>query len=367
MHIDTFCWVHSSDDVLWLSTSAGTDLCSYLLSVSTKKLEKVEPAAAYECLPSLNPCTGKAAYAVESRNEYMGLWSESTGKATHFPKWTERYDDVIAEVVEWDGPGGAKVSGAVYYSSRAPSSDRTLLVWVHGGPTCSWPVLRRKALNIDEFNYLALLRAGYLVFVPLYRGTLGFGDKWAMATCGHQGSLEGDLGDILTGVAHLQRTGLHGCSKRAGVFGESYGGYMTIRALSHPEGAKVFQCGVSWYGYIINRETTLLTGDFTWETEFMTPGPDVWPPPVQAEDSFNDIGNIRAPLLLCHGSVDDVCPISHSEMVYRALRRRGVTADFVVYPGQGHGFEGDKVAHDVHWRTLQWFLKHLPPWSKASN
>merc|ERR1712096_302820 len=116
------------------------------------------------------------------------------------------------------------------------------LGWIHGGPTCPWPVLRRTSLSSNELNSLALLRAGYLLFVPLYRGTLGFGDDWSMRTCNFMGNHAGDLGDILTGVAHLQRTGMHGCSKRAGIFGESYGGYMTIKALSDPEGAKVFQC-----------------------------------------------------------------------------------------------------------------------------
>ena len=37
---------------------------------------------------------------------------------------------------------------------------------------------------------------------------------------------------------------------------------------------------------------------FTWESEFLSPGPDTWPPPLRAEDSFHELGNIQSPLLV---------------------------------------------------------------------
>eukprot|EP00931_Biecheleriopsis_adriatica_P030522 TRINITY_DN17999_c0_g2_i2.p1 TRINITY_DN17999_c0_g2~~TRINITY_DN17999_c0_g2_i2.p1 ORF type:complete len:186 (-),score=36.96 TRINITY_DN17999_c0_g2_i2:45-602(-) len=183
-----------------------------------------------------------------------------------------------------------------------------------------------------------------------------------MATIGHMGSLEGDLGDILSGVRCLQQKRIHRCSPaRAGIFGESYGGYMVIKALSVKEAASTFQCGAALYGYVDNRQTTLLTGDFTWEREFLEDDACSWPPPERSEDSFRDLGNIHSPLLLLHGDRDDACPVSHSQLVHQELTRRQVPTELAIYPGQGHGFEGDRVQHDVNWKILQWFLKHIPP------
>ena len=117
MHIDCFDWIHDSNEMLWLSTTAGAGLCSYRLSTSSKQLEKIEPAAAFECLPSWNPCTGRAVYPIESATDFMCLWDESTKRVTHLPMWCQQFEDVKAEVIEWDGPQVAKVSEGVYYST----------------------------------------------------------------------------------------------------------------------------------------------------------------------------------------------------------------------------------------------------------
>eukprot|EP00931_Biecheleriopsis_adriatica_P030518 TRINITY_DN17999_c0_g1_i2.p1 TRINITY_DN17999_c0_g1~~TRINITY_DN17999_c0_g1_i2.p1 ORF type:complete len:798 (-),score=158.09 TRINITY_DN17999_c0_g1_i2:39-2432(-) len=348
MQIDTFDWIACQADTLWLSTTSGPHLNSFILNSSTLELESVTPAAAYECLPSWNPQTGSCVYAVESVNDFEGLWDKHADRRTALPG-AEMFDDVLAEVIQWTGPGDATVSGAVYFSNRY-AGERPLLVWVHGGPTCAWPILRGNISNdarLGELNFTALVRAGYLLFVPLYRGTLGYGDSWSMATIGHHGSLDGDLGDILSGVKFLQQKQIHRCSpSKAGIFGESYGGYMTIKALSVKEAAGSFQCGAALYGYIDNRQTSLLTGDFTWEREFLQDPAFTWPPPERSEDSLRDLGNIQSSLLLLHGDEDDVCPVSHSQLVYQELRRRGIPTQLAIYPGQGHGFEGDKVQQD---------------------
>ncbi|CAE8739297.1 unnamed protein product [Polarella glacialis] len=364
MQVNTYDWSQGREDALWLSTTDGHLLSSFILDLSTQQLQKVEPPAAFECVPSWNPCTGKCVYPVESATEFEGLWDEESACVIALPEWSQEFEDIHAEILQWAGPGGEMVSGAVYHSSTV-SGDKPLIVWVHGGPTCAWPVLRGNFSNEFRFgepNFTVIIRAGYLLFVPLYRGTLGFGDAWSMATIGHQGSQRGDLGDILSGVAHLQQNRLFGCGIGAGILGESYGGYMAIKAMSDPEGAKVFQCAASMYGYVMNREVTLLTGDFTWEDEFFLPQKrsGEWPAPVRAEDCFDSLGNVQGPLLLLHGDEDDVCPLSHSQMVYQALRQRGVPTELLIYPGQGHGFSGEKVEQDYIWRILQWFLKYLP-------
>merc|ERR1719399_1908891 len=190
MQIDAFDWVQDSEDELWLSTTAGCYLKSYVLTVTTKGLKEVGPSCGYKCLPSWNPCTGQKVYAVESVEEFESVYDEKSEKIIRLPQ-SRVLTDIVVEIVEWEGPGGAKVSGGLYSSTKCPNAS-TILVWVHGGPTTPWPILRGSFSNDErnaEPNFTALIRAGYLLFVPLYRGTLGFGDEWSMASIGCQGSL----------------------------------------------------------------------------------------------------------------------------------------------------------------------------------
>jgi len=426
LQIDAFDWIGDTSNTLWLSTTEGPRLNSYKLTVPAKvtltpqspdvmqktmleqddfpstpksnlvrrasspsgskpscpkasrragyaaspskqqrsvfTIARVEPPAAFQSLPSWNPRTGKAVYAVESAEEFEGLWDESTGERTSLPQ-SRRLGDLRVEIIEWEGPGGLMVSGALYYTVKTSPGRRRVVVYAHGGPTMPWPILRGNFSNEmrrKEPNFTALLRAGYLVFVPLYRGTLGFGDKLSMALIGFQGSREGELGDILSGVSHVQRTHKLAARGPVGIFGESYGGYLTIRLLTDPVCSKVFKCGVAMYGYTNNRDMSFLTGDYTWEQEFI--GELGNEPIVREEDiSDDDLARISSPLLLLHGDEDDVCPLSHSEQVEVALRHRGVPTELKVYEGEGHGFKHSESMCDRDQRILEWFLQHLPP------
>jgi dipeptidyl aminopeptidase/acylaminoacyl peptidase len=48
-------------------------------------------------------------------------------------------------------------------------------------------------------------------------------------------------------------------------------------------------------------------------------------------------------------------------MTLRALEARGVPTGLMVYPDEGHGFRKPANQRDAAWRTLAWFLEHLPP------
>merc|ERR1719237_399132 len=139
----------------------------------------------------------------------------------------------------------------------------------------------RSACDHTRYPFRHYLMTGYRVFQPMFRGTLGFGDAWAQGNIGQQGSLQGDLGDVLAGLDWLN-TGhprLKGTitKSRTGIWGGSYGGYMTIRALCTAPDR--FAAGVAQYGFVHNRWMTYEGGDFTWEDEYLVP-----PPQAEAAD-----------------------------------------------------------------------------------
>jgi dipeptidyl aminopeptidase/acylaminoacyl peptidase len=259
------------------------------------------------------------------------------------------YRDLQTRPVKWRASDGQEVQGVVYESVRTPAGA-PLLVRVHGGPAGEVAALRSQVVR-----HRHLIKAGYRVFNPAFRGSLGFGDDFLAANIGCQG--EADLDDIVSGIDHLARSGLADVD-RVGIFGGSYGGYMTLRALAVSDR---FRAGVASYGFIHNRWMTLETGDFTYETEYV--GPLRWPPTARAQKGnvFPHLGSVKAPLLLLHGDSDTICPPSQSLVAYRSLEARGVPTGLVVYPGEGHGFRKKANQRDSARRTLAWFLEYLSP------
>ena len=104
-----------------------------------------------------------------------------------------------------------------------------------------------------------------------------------------------------------------------GIFGGSYGGYMTLRALSMVPDR--FTAGVAMYGFLMNRWMTFEGGDMTWETEYIG-DPNRWPltDDMQQHDVFDKLANVASPVLFIHGEADDICPLSQSFVAFRVLQ-----------------------------------------------
>ncbi|MCH2663279.1 prolyl oligopeptidase family serine peptidase, partial [bacterium] len=223
------------------------------------------------------------------------------------------------------------------------------LIRVHGGPAGDVEATRDGAIR-----HAHLLRSGYRILEPAFRGSLGFGDDFLGANIGCQGTK--DLDDIVKGVDNLVEAGIADIA-RVGKFGGSYGGYLTLRAVAITDR---FKTGVALYGFIDNRRMTLETGDFTYEEEYIAPV--TWPmdPNAVKSDVFLHLHEINCPLLLLHGDQDPICTLSQSKIVYRTLQHRGIPAGLVVYPGEGHGFRNPLNQKDCARRTLTWFEEFLP-------
>eukprot|EP01006_Ploeotia_vitrea_P022280 TRINITY_DN54682_c0_g1_i2.p1 TRINITY_DN54682_c0_g1~~TRINITY_DN54682_c0_g1_i2.p1 ORF type:complete len:670 (+),score=73.10 TRINITY_DN54682_c0_g1_i2:27-2012(+) len=271
-----------------------------------------------------------------------------------------RFADWKMNFVKWTSGDGKEIQGMVYDGPNSDKRDKPLLVHVHGGPAVCMVALKRDCMDCTRYPYRHFLNAGYRVFQPLYRGGMGFGDEFSQANIKKQGLTEpgGDLNDILTGVDHVLKE-FGGSAEKVGVFGGSYGGYMTIRALAV---TNRFAAGVALYGFVHNRFMSLEGGDFTWENEYLGPH-TTWPLPEESQvsDCFNHLGNIKSPMLLMHGAQDDICTPSQSFITYRCLHDRGVPTGLIMYPGEGHGFKKPEHRQDRDRRSLAWFLRYLAP------
>ncbi|HEV3446249.1 MAG TPA: prolyl oligopeptidase family serine peptidase, partial [Gemmataceae bacterium] len=198
-----------------------------------------------------------------------------------------------------------------------------------------------------------LSRKGYFVFFPNPRGSYGQGEKFTRANVKDFG--HGDLRDILSGVDEVLKT--HPVDKeRLGITGWSYGGYMTMWAVTQTQRFRAAVAGA---------------GIANWQSYYGQNGIDQWllpyfgasvydDPAVYAKSSpINFIKQVKTPTLVLVGEYDVECPVPQSYEFWHALKTLGVPTEFVVYPKEGHGIGKPEHQRDIMKRMLGWFDKYL--------
>jgi len=138
---------------------------------------------------------------------------------------------------------------------------------------------------------------------------------------------------------------------RIGVFGHSYGAFMTANLLAH---SKLFHAGVAESG-AYNR--TLTPFGFQAEQRTFWEAPDVY----TKMSPFWFADQIKTPILLIHGEADDntgTFPIQ-SERLYAAIRGNGGTVRLVMLPNEAHGYRGKETMEHVLFEEISWFDKYL--------
>ena len=227
-----------------------------------------------------------------------------------------------------------------------------LVVEVHGGPAhAHYPLFPTSPDSFDA----ALANQGYFVFKPNPRGSYGQGEAFTQANVKDFGY--GDLRDVLSGVDVVLR-GAPIDPARIGVTGWSYGGYMTMWALTQTDRFKAAVAGAGLSDWLSYYGTNNID---TWMIPYF--GASVYDDPKVYERSspLTFIKNVHAPTLLLGGDRDAEVPITQSYEYWNALRRLGVTAEFVVYPDEGHLFFKRADQSDVMSRVVAWFNRYLKP------
>jgi dipeptidyl-peptidase-4 len=207
-----------------------------------------------------------------------------------------------------------------------------MLVYVYGGPE------EQMVLNQWE-NRLAWLQLmaqkGYIVVCLDNRGSNGRGEAFAKYTYLHLGKYETE--DQLALVEYMM-TKPYIDSKRIGVFGWSYGGYMSLLCMIH--GNSLFKAGVAvapvtnWRFY-----DTVYTERFMRKPNENPEGYDEFSPLTNAE-------YLEGRLLILHGTADDNVHIDNSMAFINKLIEADKDFEMQFYPDQNHGIsEGNATFH----------------------
>jgi dipeptidyl aminopeptidase/acylaminoacyl peptidase len=242
-------------------------------------------------------------------------------------------------------PDGYPVHGWIV-RPEGPGPHPVLLM-IHGGPFTQygWRLFDEAQVYAD---------AGYAVVMGNPRGSSGYGQAHGKSIIGDAASsAAADLLALLD--AGLATGGLDG--SRTGVLGGSYGGYMTTwMAARHGDR---FKAAVSERA--VNAVDSFHgSSDIGWVFAGALWGSD--PAGWAAQSPLSYADQISIPMLIVHSEHDWRCPVEQAQRLFVALKLRGIPAEMLLFPGEGHeltrsGLPSHRVARFE--AILDWWGRHL--------
>ncbi len=209
-----------------------------------------------------------------------------------------------------------------------------VLVYVYGGPHAQ--MITNSWLTGGDLWMHHMAQEGFIVFTLDGRGSANRGFAFESAIHRRVGDVE--IEDQLAGIEYLKSQS-YVDSARIGVFGWSYGGFMTTSLLTRPESKGLFKCGVAGGPVIDWRMYEIMY------TERYMDTPQENPEGYAKNSLYQYIDNLDARLLMIHGTSDDVVLWQHSLRYIRECVRRGKQIDYFAYPEHPHNVLGKDRAH----------------------
>jgi dipeptidyl-peptidase-4 len=237
----------------------------------------------------------------------------------------EQFNLVRAEVVKFQSGGVQLYAKLIKPDGFDPAKKYPAIVLVYGGPGAQQVVDRWS--NADLAQVYA--QAGYVVWALDNRGSIGRGHGFETPIYHRLGEIE--LEDQKTGVERLVAMGFVD-PKRVGIYGWSYGGFMTLNALLNAP--DLFRCGIagapvtSWQNY-----------DTIYTERYMGL-------PSENQDGYKDTSllpqaeHLASKLMLVHNFEDDNVLFQNTLQMMNALEQADKQFEFKLYPQKTHGVTG---------------------------
>ncbi|MDQ3133951.1 MAG: S9 family peptidase [Acidobacteriota bacterium] len=258
------------------------------------------------------------------------------------------YNWLDPPIVNFKARDGATVYARLYKPANFRRGSPAV-VFVHGAGYLQnvhqwWSSYYREFM----FHHL-LMERGYAVIDLDYRGSAGYGRDWRTGIYRHMGGK--DLTDHLDAAQYLVRE--HGVdAKRLGIYGGSYGGFITFMAMfTTPD---VFAAGAAlrpvadWAHYNHPYTSNILNLPQTDREAYRRSSP------------IYHAAGLKGALLICHGMVDANVHFQDTvRLVQRLIELRKENWELAVYPVEDHSFERDTSWADEYRRILKLFERNL--------
>jgi len=259
---------------------------------------------------------------------------------------------IAPRVVAYKARDGATVRARLYTPEMVGAKRKgggPAVVFVHGAGYLQnahryWSYYYREYM----FHHL-LASKGYVVLDPDYRGSAGYGRDWRTGIYRHMGGA--DLTDVVDGAKWLVATEKVD-AKRLGVYGGSYGGFITLMAMfTTPD---VFAAGAAlrpvtdWSHYNHEYTSNILNE------------PQTDPAAYRRSSPIYFADGLKGALLICHGLVDvNVHAQDSIRLAQRLIELRKERWELALYPAEDHAFERETSWADEYKRILTLFETYL--------
>ncbi|MEP7382569.1 MAG: prolyl oligopeptidase family serine peptidase [Gemmatimonadota bacterium] len=263
--------------------------------------------------------------------------------------WTHRW--LRPEIVTFAHPDGGPLWAGLYRPAT-PDPRHPAIVYVHGG---GYRQFAHRGWSVYGFSHAShygminwLVQQGYTVLDFDYRGSAGYGRDYR--TDIHRSMGVKDVDGAVAAARWLARTqGVD--STRIGIYGVSYGGFMTLMSLFRYPG--VFAGGISAAGV-----TDWAHYSDDWTSRILgVPADD--PEVYRLSSPIYHASGLRDPLLIEHGLVDDNVHFQDAARLVQRLVELGKSFEVIYYPVEPHVIETEPSLLDFHTRLAAFFTRYL--------
>jgi dipeptidyl aminopeptidase/acylaminoacyl peptidase len=337
----TIAFIHSKGTVSWLAVKKSGELC---------KLFQIERGVHYG--PKFNKDGRSILLIFDNPSHPDDLWEFSLlglkfKQLTHsLPAELTTAEFQIPEEIIYPGIDGTPIPALLFTPKIRDHPPGVLLI--HGGP--DW------LFEMTWYPLMAHMASrGWVVLVPNYRGSTGYGRKWQEASRFDFGGVDTD--DVAAGADFLRDEGLTDPNKIA-LTGRSHGGYLTASCMTrYPDLWAAGSAVVPFLNWFTNHKE--IRADLQqWDLEnFGDPikNQELW---RERSPSFF-LDRIQAPLQLICSRQDVRCPISDSVEAKAKLDRMGKEAELIIYEDEGHAFLKIENIVDSETRRVDFLAKYL--------
>jgi dipeptidyl aminopeptidase/acylaminoacyl peptidase len=355
--VEVFCWSQDSR-ALFFSAGDRGDTGVYRVRPTGGPLRVTQVVDKRRIVTGLDAARdGQVAFAASAPEYPSDLFlveGDHERRVTHInDEWLKTQFIAPIREVNYKAPDGTPIQGWVMFPPNfTPRRKWPLAVEIHGGPQVMWG----PGFTSMWHEWQILTAHGYVVFFCNPRGSDGYGTAFASAN--HAAWGESDANDILSGIDTVVQRGYID-TKRIGVTGGSYGGFMTVWLIGHDQrfATAVSQRGVydiaNFHGTTDEPEWAEIEFDgFPWRR----------PEHFWKHSPLAYVDDIHTPLLILHSENDFRVAASEAEQLFTALRRLKRRVQFVRYPREGHELSRSgepKHRIDRLNRIVGWFDKYL--------
>ena len=281
---------------------------------------------------ALSKDQNKLAFSFSSSRNNGDIWiydlkAERLAQITHSDRaGIPQSSFVDPQLIKFKTFDRREISAWYYRAPRSGGGPQKVIVSVHGGPESQ----ERPGFNALYQYYLS---RGYSILAPNVRGSIGYGKTYTHLD--DVRNREDSVKDLAYAVEWLKTSG-HADPRRIAVMGGSYGGYMTLAAITlYPDlwAAAVDTVGIAnWESFFKNtsgyrrRQREVEYGRLDRDLDFL-----------RSISPLSKVDRIKAPLFVIAGRNDPRVPYTEAEQIVGAIKKRGGIVQYKLYDDEGHG------------------------------